>query len=96
LCARRPAAINRRTAASAHAWSSVASARPVSCRHACRLGQARSATNSLSCPTPFGQAFILLLIQLGGLGIVTFTTVAILTFGRRLSLRAEELSASGV
>jgi trk system potassium uptake protein TrkH len=46
--------------------------------------------------TPFGQAFILLLIQLGGLGIVTFTTVAILTFGRRLSLRAEELSASGV
>ncbi len=41
--------------------------------------------------TPWGQAFILLLIQLGGLGIVTFTTLIILALGRRLSLRHETL-----
>ena len=45
--------------------------------------------------TPAGQAFILLLIQLGGLGILTFTTLIILSLGRRLSLRAETLSAMG-
>ena len=45
--------------------------------------------------TTAGQAFILLLIQLGGLGIVTFTTVIIIALGRRLSLRHEVL-ASGM
>ncbi len=44
--------------------------------------------------TTAGQAFILLLIQLGGLGIITFTTVIILALGRRLSVRHETLSAS--
>ncbi|HKJ92239.1 MAG TPA: potassium transporter TrkG, partial [Longimicrobiales bacterium] len=44
--------------------------------------------------TLFGQFFILLLIQLGGLGIITFTTVIILALGRRLSLRQEAISAS--
>jgi len=39
-----------------------------------------------------GQAFILLLIQFGGLGIITFTTVIIVMFGRRLSLRHEVLT----
>jgi len=43
--------------------------------------------------TPLGQAFILLLIQLGGLGIISFTTLVILALGHRLSLRHE--SASG-
>jgi trk system potassium uptake protein TrkH len=36
--------------------------------------------------TRWGQAFLLLLIQLGGLGIVTLTTVVIVGLGRRLSL----------
>jgi trk system potassium uptake protein len=43
--------------------------------------------------TPFGQAFLLLLIQLGGLGMITFTTLIILVLGRRLSWRQEVLSA---
>lgn len=43
--------------------------------------------------TTAGQAFILLLIQLGGLGMITFTTLIILALGRRLSLRHEALSA---
>ena len=46
--------------------------------------------------TPWGQAFLLLLIQLGGLGIITFTTLIIIALGRRLSLRHEALSASAV
>jgi len=37
----------------------------------------------------FGQAAILLLIQLGGLGIMTFSTAALGLLGRRLSLRYE-------
>jgi trk system potassium uptake protein TrkH len=41
--------------------------------------------------TPFGQALVLLLIQLGGLGIMTITTVALHVMGRRLSLRQERL-----
>jgi trk system potassium uptake protein TrkH len=46
--------------------------------------------------TPVGQAFLLLLIQLGGLGIITFTTLIIVALGRRLSLRQERLTASSV
>ncbi len=42
--------------------------------------------------TFWGQAFILLLIQAGGLGMITFTTMIILAIGRRLSLRHEELA----
>ena len=45
--------------------------------------------------TTAGQAFLLLLIQLGGLGMITFTTLIILALGRRLSLRHERLSSSG-
>ncbi|MGD9950898.1 MAG: potassium transporter TrkG, partial [Desulfobulbus sp.] len=41
--------------------------------------------------TPFGQGCILLLIQLGGLGIMTITTVALHAMGKRLSLRQERL-----
>lgn len=44
--------------------------------------------------TPFGQAYLLVLIQLGGLGIITFTTLLILTLGQRLSLRTEAVSGS--
>jgi trk system potassium uptake protein TrkH len=40
--------------------------------------------------TPLGQAWILALIQAGGLGIVTFTTLIITMLGRRRSLRLEE------
>jgi trk system potassium uptake protein TrkH len=40
--------------------------------------------------TPWGQAWIALLIQLGGLGILTFTTLVIQLLGRRASLQAGE------
>ena len=40
--------------------------------------------------TPLGQAWILLLIQLGGLGILTFTTLIIALLGRRVSLGLTE------
>ena len=40
--------------------------------------------------TPLGQAWIALLIQLGGLGILTFTTLVIQLLGRRTSLEAGE------
>ncbi len=36
--------------------------------------------------SPFGQAVILLLIQFGGLGIVTFTTIVLILFRRRITL----------
>ena len=45
--------------------------------------------------TTAGQVFLLLLIQLGGLGMITFTTLIILALGRRLSLRHERLSSAG-
>jgi trk system potassium uptake protein len=45
--------------------------------------------------TPFGQGFLLLLIQAGGLGMITFTTMIILALGRRLSLRHESLTRIG-
>jgi trk system potassium uptake protein TrkH len=41
--------------------------------------------------TVFGQLWILLLVQLGGLGLLTFTSGILLTVGRRLSLRHEAL-----
>lgn len=41
--------------------------------------------------TLLGQSFILLLIQLGGLGIMSITTVALHAMGRRISLRHEHL-----
>lgn len=44
--------------------------------------------------TPWGQAFLLLLIQLGGLGILTFTTLIILALGKRLSLHHEAITAT--
>ncbi len=42
--------------------------------------------------TRSGQLFILMLIQMGGLGIITFTSLIILALGRRLSLRSSELT----
>ena len=41
-----------------------------------------------------GQVFVLALIQLGGLGMITFTTIIILAVGGRLSLRQETLVAA--
>lgn len=46
--------------------------------------------------TTWGQAYVLLLIQLGGLGILSFTTLIIVVLGRRLSLRHEELAGGAV
>ncbi len=40
--------------------------------------------------TPWGQAWIALLVQLGGLGILTFTTLVIQLVGRRASLEVGE------
>jgi trk system potassium uptake protein TrkH len=51
----------------------------------------------LDTPNDFsgiGQFFILLLIQLGGLGIMGITTIALHAMGRRLSLRHERVLAS--
>lgn len=45
--------------------------------------------------TPAGQAFLLLLIQLGGFGMITFTTLIILVIGKRVSLRQEMVVSSG-
>lgn len=45
--------------------------------------------------TTWGQAYILLLIQIGGLGMISFTSVIIVALGRRLSLRHETLSGGG-
>ena len=42
--------------------------------------------------TPLGQGFVLLLIQLGGLGMLTFASLIIMALGQRLSLRAEASS----
>lgn len=42
--------------------------------------------------TIWGQAFILLLIQLGGLGMVTFTSYILLSLGVRMPLHHETLS----
>ncbi len=41
-----------------------------------------------------GQAILLLLIQVGGLGIMTFSTAALWALGRRMSLRYEGAMAS--
>jgi trk system potassium uptake protein len=42
--------------------------------------------------TRAGQAWVLLLIQLGGLGVIAFSSIIIIALGRRLSLRHEALS----
>lgn len=44
--------------------------------------------------TPLGQGFLLLLIQLGGLGIITFTTLIIVALGLRMSLHHESVVAT--
>lgn len=44
--------------------------------------------------TLFGQAYVLLLIQLGGLGMIAFTSLIILALGGRLSLRQESVATS--
>lgn len=43
-----------------------------------------------------GQAYILLFIQLGGLGIIAFTSLIIAALGRRLSLHHEAISWAAV
>ena len=50
--------------------------------------------NSATVFTMGGQLYLLVLFQLGGLGMITFTTVIILALGRRLSLRQERLTAT--
>jgi trk system potassium uptake protein TrkH len=42
--------------------------------------------------TTAGQAWVLLFIQLGGLGVIAFSSLIIIALGRRLSLRHEALS----
>lgn len=46
--------------------------------------------------TPAGQAFLLLLIQLGGLGMLTFTSLILLVLGQRLSLHQEALAGGAL
>ncbi|RPH80171.1 MAG: potassium transporter TrkH, partial [Planctomycetaceae bacterium] len=42
--------------------------------------------------TPLGQGLLLLLIQLGGLGMLAFSSLIIVALGKRLSLRAETIA----
>jgi potassium uptake TrkH family protein len=44
--------------------------------------------------SPFGQVVILLLIQVGGLGIMTLTTIGLALLGRRIGLRRRVLGAA--
>ncbi|WP_241983506.1 TrkH family potassium uptake protein [Cryobacterium tagatosivorans] len=46
--------------------------------------------------SPFGQVVILLLIQVGGLGIMTFASVIGLTIARKMSLRSRITAASEI
>jgi trk system potassium uptake protein TrkH len=46
--------------------------------------------------TPAGQAFILLLIQLGGLGMIAFASLIILALGGRLSLRQMDVTVGSL
>lgn len=46
--------------------------------------------------TVWGQAWLLALIQLGGLGIIAVTSVVAVALGRRLSLRTEALTMSAL
>ncbi len=43
--------------------------------------------------TGLGQAILLVLIQVGGLGIMAFASLAVLTLGQRLGVREERLTA---
>lgn len=54
---------------------------------------------TLDTPTtfsPFGEAAILVLIQFGGLGIMTFYTAALAALGKRMSLRHESTIAASI
>ena len=44
--------------------------------------------------TPLGQAYVLLLIQLGGLGMIAFTSLIIVALGGRLSLNHESVASA--
>lgn len=44
--------------------------------------------------TPFGQAVLLGLLQLGGLGILSLTTLLVLVTSGRISLRSEEIAGA--
>ncbi len=46
--------------------------------------------------SPFGQAVIIALVQLGGLGIMTFSTFLLVLVGRRLSIRDEFIISSSL
>lgn len=46
--------------------------------------------------TMLGQAYVLLLIQLGGLGMIAFTSLIILSLGGRLSLAHESVASATV
>ena len=46
--------------------------------------------------TPFGQAVILLLIQVGGLGFMTIATLFFLAAGKRMGLRSREIMVESI
>lgn len=46
--------------------------------------------------TPFGQTVVLVLVQIGGLGILTFSTFAALLLGRRVSFAERDIVVSAV
>ncbi len=52
--------------------------------------------DTASAWSPFGKVVLLVLIQVGGLGILTLSTFVALSLGRRVSLHREELVVSPV
>ncbi len=51
--------------------------------------------DTATCFTFSGQLFLLVLIQLGGLGMLSLTSLIIVALGRKLSLRSESLATGG-
>ncbi|MBF2078798.1 MAG: ATPase [Synechococcales cyanobacterium T60_A2020_003] len=66
-------------------WSSIITALFTSTSAVCVTGLIVEDTGSYY--SPFGQAVILLLIQIGGLGYMTVTTFLLILLGRRFGLR---------
>lgn len=51
--------------------------------------------DTATCFTPFGHVVILTLIQLGGLGVMTFSTLILLVAGQRISMRERIIIQEG-
>jgi trk system potassium uptake protein TrkH len=79
-------------------WLPVSQRQPVSLFAAFFTATSAVTVTGLSIIDPgtdlstFGQMVLLLLIQLGGLGFVTFAVISAITLGKRMSLRQQNLA----